>query len=272
MGNPLAREPYEQANYVGNNSNNGYGNSFNPSWQNHPNFSWRNNQNTLVQQAPPPQDKASHLEDLLGKMAEHTTKFIDETKTTLQNQSAQIRNLEVQISQLAMAQNARPQGALPSNTEVNPKEQCHAISLRSGKKLKEREVSEDAAPRPQETEETAVEKVFEKVATEPTPETPPPLRVPFPQRLKHGKLEKQFMKFLDVFRKLHINIPFAEALENMPSYAKFLKEILSKKRKLEEYETVALSEECSGDTEDAPAKSQGPRVLYRALCSWRHSV
>ena len=50
---------------------------------------------------------------------------------------------------------------------------------------------------------------------------------------------------MDVFKKLHINIPFAEALQNMPSYAKFLKEILSKKRKFEEYETVTLSEECS---------------------------
>ncbi|XP_021670256.2 uncharacterized protein LOC110657384 [Hevea brasiliensis] len=30
----------------------------------------------------------------------------------------------------------------------------------------------------------------------------------------------------------------------MPSYAKFLKEILSKKKKLEDYETVALIEEC----------------------------
>ncbi|XP_057996520.1 uncharacterized protein LOC131175861 [Hevea brasiliensis] len=31
----------------------------------------------------------------------------------------------------------------------------------------------------------------------------------------------------------------------MPSYTKFLKEILSNKRKLEDYETVALTEECS---------------------------
>ena len=31
----------------------------------------------------------------------------------------------------------------------------------------------------------------------------------------------------------------------MPSYVKFMKDILSKKRKLGDYETVALSEECS---------------------------
>ncbi|XP_062119011.1 uncharacterized protein LOC133832718 [Humulus lupulus] len=44
---------------------------------------------------------------------------------------------------------------------------------------------------------------------------------------------------------LDINIPFAEALEQMPSYVKFMKVILSKKRKMEDYETVALTEECS---------------------------
>jgi len=38
---------------------------------------------------------------------------------------------------------------------------------------------------------------------------------------------------------------FTDALSEMPSYATFLKEILSNKRKLEEHETVDLTEECS---------------------------
>ena len=71
--------------------------------------------------------------------------------------------------------------------------------------------------------------------------TPPP---PFPQRLQTKKLDKQFSKFLDVFKKLHINLPFADALEQMPSYVKFMKEILSKKRKIDDFETVALTEVC----------------------------
>ena len=60
-----------------------------------------------------------------------------------------------------------------------------------------------------------------------------------------AKLDLQFGKFLEVLKKLYINIPFATALSQMRSYAKFLKEILSKKRKLKEHETVALTEECS---------------------------
>ncbi|XP_062104133.1 uncharacterized protein LOC133815293 [Humulus lupulus] len=72
-----------------------------------------------------------------------------------------------------------------------------------------------------------------------------PARVPYPQRLRKTTLDKQFSKILEVFKKPHINIPFVEALEKMPSYVKFMKEILSKKRKMEDYEIVAFTEECS---------------------------
>ena len=50
---------------------------------------------------------------------------------------------------------------------------------------------------------------------------------------------------MDIFKKLHINIPFTEAPEKMSRYVKFMKDVLSKKRKLGEYQTIALSEECS---------------------------
>jgi len=36
---------------------------------------------------------------------------------------------------------------------------------------------------------------------------------PFPQRLKGGKKEKRYSRFLDTFKSLHINIPFIEALQ-----------------------------------------------------------
>lgn len=39
----------------------------------------------------------------------------------------------------------------------------------------------------------------------------------FHQCLRKNKLDKQFSKFLDVFKKLHLNIPFADALEQISS-------------------------------------------------------
>ena len=50
---------------------------------------------------------------------------------------------------------------------------------------------------------------------------------------------------MEAFKKLHINIPFADGLEQMPSYVKFMKDILSKKKRLSDFEIVNLTEECS---------------------------
>ena len=66
--------------------------------------------------------------------------------------------------------------------------------------------------------------------------------IPYPQRLRKNRLDNQFGRFMDIFKKLHINIPFAEALEQMPGYVKFMKDVLSKKKKLGDNETVTLSE------------------------------
>uniref|UniRef100_A0A3Q7XW61 Uncharacterized protein LOC101499523 n=1 Tax=Cicer arietinum TaxID=3827 RepID=A0A3Q7XW61_CICAR len=109
------------------------------------------------------------------------------------------------------------------------------------------------------------------------------LKWPFPQRLKKEETEKQFGKFLDVFKKLQINIPFAEALEQMPTYAKFMKEILSKKRKIGG-ETVMLTEACSAILQrKLPPKLKDPgsfsipcaignRTFGKALCDLGASV
>ena len=69
--------------------------------------------------------------------------------------------------------------------------------------------------------------------------------MPFPQRLQKSRREEQFSKFYDIFKKIEINIPFAEVISQMPLYAKFLKEVLSKKRKIAEEGIVNLTATCS---------------------------
>ena len=52
------------------------------------------------------------------------------------NYEASLRNLEKQIGQLSkQAVTERPTNALPSDTIPNPKEECKAIQLRSGRTL-----------------------------------------------------------------------------------------------------------------------------------------
>ncbi|TYG88942.1 hypothetical protein ES288_A12G061300v1, partial [Gossypium darwinii] len=66
-------------------------------------------------------------------------------------------------------------------------------------------------------------------------------------------------KFLELFKQLHINLPFVEAISQMPTYAKFLKELLTNKRKLEELPTVKLNEECSTILQNkVPTKLKDP--------------
>ncbi|XP_010544495.1 PREDICTED: uncharacterized protein LOC104817118 [Tarenaya hassleriana] len=84
-------------------------------------------------------------------------------------------------------------------------------------------------------------------------------------------------------RKLEITMPFHEVITQMPSYAKFLKDILTKKRVIEK-ETITLNPECSAILQhDLPPKMSGPDSfsipcklgnisIDRALCDLGASV
>ena len=50
---------------------------------------------------------------------------------------------------------------------------------------------------------------------------------------------------MELFKQLRINIAFADVIEQMPAYAKFLKDIVTHKRKIEDCSTITLSEVCS---------------------------
>ncbi|XP_058784877.1 uncharacterized protein LOC131659743 [Vicia villosa] len=64
---------------------------------------------------------------------------------------------------------------------------------------------------------------------------------------------------MDIFRQLQISIPFSEALEQMPEYAKFMKDILTKKKKYTEPETVILDAKCSAIIQSTlPRKESDP--------------
>ena len=69
--------------------------------------------------------------------------------------------------------------------------------------------------------------------------------MPFPQRLQKVRREEQFSKFLELFKKIEINIPFIKEINQIPNYAKFLKEILSKKKKIAKEGIVNLTTTCS---------------------------
>jgi hypothetical protein len=72
--------------------------------------------------------------------------------------------------------------------------------------------------------------------------------LPFPHRIKKPTVDEQFEKFVEKFveviKKLNVNIPFLEAMQ-VPIYAKYLKDILNNKRPLPTTDMIKLTEECS---------------------------
>jgi len=155
--------------------------------------------------------------------------------------------LETQISQVAqqVAASSQAPGVFPGQTEANPKAQINAITTRDGKQLEDPVVKSTSIER-KESDKPKSEK--EKPLASP----PYKAKFPFPQRLATHNLEAQFEKFIDMLRKIYINIPFAEVLSRNPLYANFLKDILLKKRTIEGNATIALTKECSNVIKKSP--------------------
>ena len=186
----------------------------------------------------PTPEKKVDLEQAIAQMLTSHTTFMNETKANLQsrttqlnNQAAQLRNLEVQIDQMANLLTERQRGALLSNSEVNPRregnEQVKVVTLRSEKELAPPgqppmvgEVETEEVIQPSQTDKAVREQPYQKKLDEEETEakdrpnmTEPTIPIQYAQHLKKRKLDKQFTKFLEVFNKLHINIPFTDALE-----------------------------------------------------------
>ncbi|XP_019253921.1 PREDICTED: uncharacterized protein LOC109232617 [Nicotiana attenuata] len=167
-----------------------------------------------------------------------------------------------------MALNNRPQGTLPADININPKEpnpnQLMAVSLRNGRDLdREQEVAQSrrettpATLDPLEIDESAeltevvVEqdhvdkgkaKESEQVAEQVVPLVPQNsnkeqsasngqrvMPAPFPHRLEKQKKEDQYKKFTEMLRQIQLNIPLMDASREMPSYTKMMKDLISRK-------------------------------------------
>ncbi|XP_039067585.1 uncharacterized protein LOC120213542 [Hibiscus syriacus] len=111
------------------------------------------------------------------------------------------------MSQLASSvSRLESQGKLPSQTIVNPKQNVNAITLRSGKELKEPSSLAHGRALEEETK-----KEFAK-----------------------SKKEAEEKEILKTFHKIEVNIPLLDAIKQVPRYAKVLKELCTNKRKLKE--------------------------------------
>ncbi|GJR43740.1 reverse transcriptase domain-containing protein [Tanacetum coccineum] len=158
---------------------------------------------------------------------DHYVKANDAVMQNMQNQMANITDLLTKIVNSNTASTSGS-GSLPSNTIANPKGDVKAITTRSGVSYNGPQTSS-----PQETENE--------------PETKPTL--PYPSRANKEKLREKddllASKFMEIFRNLHFELSFADALLHMPKFAPMFRKLLNDKDKIIELTKTPVNENCS---------------------------
>ncbi|GKB89661.1 hypothetical protein Tco_0961933 [Tanacetum coccineum] len=154
-------------------------------------------------------------------------------------------------------------GSLPSNTVANPRGDLKAITTRSS-------ISYDGPPIPPPF--SLLPKVVErepevtKDMVEPSTKNIQPLVVqiqalidepvvapkpfiPYPSRANKQKLREKddnlASKFVEIFRELHFELSFADALLHMPKFTSMFKSLLNNKEKLFDLAKTPVNENCS---------------------------
>nr|GEY95548.1 reverse transcriptase domain-containing protein [Tanacetum cinerariifolium] len=154
--------------------------------------------------------------------------------------------------------------SLPNNTIPNPKGESKAITTRSGMSYKELPIPPTGVNRQEPVEVTTdteppnsddihpptveVEVQVDKPAEEPFVVIPK-ANLPYPSRLQKEKLQEKddilAAKFMEIFRDLHFELSFADALIHMPKFAPMFKKLLNNKDKLIELTKMPLNKNCS---------------------------
>nr|GEX26591.1 reverse transcriptase domain-containing protein [Tanacetum cinerariifolium] len=156
--------------------------------------------------------------------------------------------------------------SLSSNTIPNPKGEANVITTRSGMSYKEPPIP---SPGVEQQEPTEVTKDTELPCTKDiqppsvqvqVPEEEPiekssvaipkaKANLPYLSRLAKEKIREKddilAEKFMEIFRDLHFELSFADALVHMPKFASMFKKLLNNKNKLIELTRTPLNENCS---------------------------
>ena len=155
------------------------------------------------------------------------------------NLNQKIDNLQYSITKINNLLEVQERGRFPSQTLTNPKgihevgsssnsgmdEVKAIITLRSGKEIEQ--------PVPITAEETCKEKEAELerviINEDPVKKSMPP---PFPQALRGKKKIPNQAEIWEVLRQVKVNIPLLDMIKQVPTYAKFLKDLCTVKKGL----------------------------------------
>ncbi|GJX11853.1 reverse transcriptase domain-containing protein [Tanacetum coccineum] len=155
------------------------------------------------------------------------------------NVTSLLTSLCSKFNDLGNSNQASSSSSLPSNTIPNPRNEAKAITTRSASK--DLPTSSNTIQEQTKDKDPIEEPSF--VANKAKP------NLPYPSRLKKEKIHEKddilASKFMEIFRNLHFELSFADALIHMPKFAPMFKKMLNNKDKLIELTKTPLNENCS---------------------------
>ncbi|XP_023746142.1 uncharacterized protein LOC111894296 [Lactuca sativa] len=93
---------------------------------------------------------------------------------------------------------------------------------------------------------------------------------PFLGRAIQDRKNEEYEKFLEHIKTLQVNIPFIEAIAQMPKYERFLKELLNNRMKIEGVSEVVLNDNCSTAMMNILPKKMGDLGSFTLPCQFRN--
>ena len=182
------------------------------------------------------------------------------------NLNQKIDNLQYSITKINNLLEVQERGRFPSQTLPNPKgvhevgsssnsgidEVKAIITLRSGKEI--------VQPVPMTAKATCKEKEAEPergiISEEPVKKNIPP---PFPQALRGKKKIPNQAEIWEVLRQVKVNIPLLDMIKQVPTYAKFLKDLCTVMKGLGIEKKAFLTEQVSAIIQSKnPVKYKDP--------------
>ena len=164
-----------------------------------------------------------------------------------------IQDLKNSVDRIEAQLNAREKGKFPAQPQSNPKghyeqhEQVKSITTLCNGKTINKEI-------------TKCKDSLNKKEDEHNNQLPnPKIVAPFPERLLANNQETKDQEILETFKHVKMNIPLLDAIKQIPSYAKFLKDLCTVKRKLNIQKKAILTEQVSAILKhNTPPKYKDP--------------
>ncbi|GJU80362.1 reverse transcriptase domain-containing protein [Tanacetum coccineum] len=221
----------------------------------------------IANQVRPPGFPPAPAPQAHGVLKADFESYVKANNAVMQNMQSQMTNITDLLTKFMKSNTASTSGlgSFPSNTIANLKGDVKAITTQSGISYNGPQIPPLISSLPEEMEnkievtKDTVQPITENIQTpvvqindqigEPVVASKTKPTLPYPSRANKEKLREKddllASKFMEIFRNLHFELSFADALIHMPKFAPMFRKLLNNKDKILELTKTPVNENCS---------------------------